>query len=1309
MNRVCLIVHDLRPPADPAASALARHAWTLARALGREPAGTILLQTGPATTEARAALHYAAREAGATYRHVDEYPLPFTAPLMPAVPAHRTGWHVAHALGALDVSAALFLGDIAHAATALAGRRGGSALTGSRIVLALDAPAELRRQQAGQFPTDGRIDIATDFLERQAVAGADSVVVISEPVLAWLRSAGWALPANISVEPLIQENDEAAIRAFCRSLLAGDAPHESRVNSLLPQPSTSSPLPRVSVCVPFYEQPALLGDALALLAAQSLPPYEVIVVDDGSKSAEAAAAFADAGRRFARPGWKFLRQENAGPAAARNRAAREATGDALLFCDADNRFRPGMVATLARALAQTGADAVACAFQAFRAPEDPQQDDPGYVFAPLGACLELGLIENVLADTNTLVRRDVFLDLGGFPERIIDEDWQFFLQLVRRPYRLEVVPAVLFDYRLAPVSRARSQSELASATGVVAPVLAAADPAWQRLWPHAAGLVRDPRLGRLECAIEEERVRTGEARDRTAEAQALVRRRQWEIVLQKAALERERTQRAQSEADLTRRLTGQTQRAAGLDQRVTELESALRQSDDKVRRMQASASWQLTAPLRALRRATLDRWGKMAASTPAGGAAPTPPPPVLVAIDVPSCWEAAPAVGAIGGWCLLESGMPVRDIRATIDGVAHPVRYGLNREDVVAAHRFDAATSRACGFQLEYRLEPDRDYLLVVETQAPDGRWNRSHERTLHTSSRPRAVRDYTAWVEAFGRVTPEKAAALRARLTALPAEQRRLISVLMPVYNTPERWLVRAIDSVREQVYENWELCLADDASTEPHVRPLLERYAAADPRIHVVFRAQNGHISHASNSALELAHGEFVALLDHDDELAPDALAEVVLLLAGRPDADIVYTDEDKIDEAGRRYTPYFKPDYLPDLLKGQNCLSHLSVFRTALMRTVGGFRPGYEGSQDWDLALRVVDRTTPDRVRHIPKVLYHWRAISGSTAREVSEKDYSLDAARRALLDHFARRQIEVDVRPVPGSHWQIVYPLPARHPLVSIVIPTYNAAALLHTCVASIFARTDYAPYEIVIVNNRSDDPETLALFAELTQEPNVHVIDYDAPFNFSALNNFAVRQTRGDVLCLLNNDVEVVTHRWLDELVSHAVRPEIGAVGAMLYFPDLTMQHAGVVLGLGGVANHAFIKHPHGTGGQMNRARLVQNYSAVTAACLVIRRAVFEQVGGFNETDLPIAFNDIDFCLRVRAAGYRNLWTPFAELIHHESASRGKEDTPEKQARFDREVAYMRRTWGEQLDHDPAYNLNLALNVEGWDLAWPPRE
>jgi GT2 family glycosyltransferase len=717
--------------------------------------------------------------------------------------------------------------------------------------------------------------------------------------------------------------------------------------------------------------------------------------------------------------------------------------------------------------------------------------------------------------------------------------------------------------------------------------------------------------------------------------------------------------------------------------------------------MQRSFSWRSTAPLRWLRRIFLNR--------PALPSPPSEPLQTLSALDIPSIWDAAPANAEISGWCLYPDGRPVGGIRARIgtDTILAGT-YGLDREDVAKAHGFTRPYSRACGFRIRYDLPVETTHQIFLEVLGDDNQWHPLVERTLHTSAKPRSVRDYTAWVETFDRITSERAQSLRLRLAALPADRLPLISVLMPVHNTPERWLSRAIESVRAQIYERWELCIADDASSAPHVRPLLEKLGTADERIRVVFRAENGHISCASNSALEMVQGKFVALLDHDDELPPDALAEVVLLLAARPDSDLVYSDEDKIDEDGRRYCPYFKPDFLPDLLTGQNMVSHFSVYRTALVRAAGGFRAGYEGSQDWDLALRVIERTTPDRVRHVPKVLYHWRAISGSTAREVGEKCYSVDAARRALLDHFERRGLNVKILPVNGSHWQIVYPLPEKHPLVSIIIPTHNAAALLRTCVASIFARTNYAPYEILIVNNRSDDPEALALLAELSREENVHVLDYDAPFNYSALNNFAVQHTHGGILCFLNNDIEVITKRWLDEMVSHAVRPEIGAVGAMLYYPDSRIQHAGVILGLGGVAQHAFIGLPRGSDGQLNRARLVQNYSAVTGACLVVRREVFEQVCGLNETDLAVAFNDIDFCLRVRAAGYRNLWTPFAEFYHHESASRGKEDTPERQQRFAREVDYMRRTWGPLLDNDPAYNPNLALSMTGFDLAWPPR-
>ncbi|MFA5265572.1 MAG: glycosyltransferase, partial [Opitutaceae bacterium] len=724
--------------------------------------------------------------------------------------------------------------------------------------------------------------------------------------------------------------------------------------------------------------------------------------------------------------------------------------------------------------------------------------------------------------------------------------------------------------------------------------------------------------------------------DKRTEPSDVARRAQrlkWEKVRRQLERENDRNVRnesARSVASAAIHVEEVKRRYWELEGKYEALQSQLARSEDKIHRMQNSASWRMTAPLRTVRRA-IEGDGVPKGASSSAPATDQPIPRFLWSLDQPLDWNAAPSVGPIRGWFVwLPEGLPASTIRIHFGDKVLPARMELPREDVVAVHAFNPGISLKCGFHVDYRLDADRDYPLLFEVQAPDGRWIPFEKRTLKTSNQPQTVRDYGAWVEAFGRIDREKRAALRNRIALLPESKRPLISVLMPVYDTPERWLSRAIESVRDQVYENWELCIADDASPAPHVRPLLERFAAMDPRIRICFRSENGHISQASNSALELVRGDFVALLDHDDEIPPDALAEVILHLAAHPDADLVYSDEDKLDEEGRRTLPYFKADFLPDLLTGQNCCSHLSVYRTALVKEVGGFRTGFEGSQDWDLALRVTERTTPAQVQHIPKILYHWRMVKGSTSCDVSEKSYSVDAARRALAEHFARQGINVGLTQVPGSHWRVLHPLPEPRPLVSIIIPSHNAAPLLRMCVASLLSRTDYEPLEVIVVNNRSDAPEALALLDELGREPGVRVLDFDAPFNYSAINNFAVKQARGDIVCLLNNDIEIISRDWLSEMVSHAVRPGIGAVGAMLYYPDMTIQHAGVILGLGGVANHIFIHEPSGTAGYMNRARLVQNYSAVTGACLVVRRSLYEQMGGLDEVNLAVAFNDIDF-------------------------------------------------------------------------------
>lgn len=533
------------------------------------------------------------------------------------------------------------------------------------------------------------------------------------------------------------------------------------------------------------------------------------------------------------------------------------------------------------------------------------------------------------------------------------------------------------------------------------------------------------------------------------------------------------------------------------------------------------------------------------------------------------------------------------------------------------------------------------------------------------------------------------------------------LISLLLPVYQTPEPWLRRCIDSVLGQVYGNWELCIADDASPSMHIQCVLHEYEQRDPRIRVVYRQDNGHIAEASNSALALAHGEYVGLLDHDDELRPHALLEMAEAVIASPSLEFLYSDEDKIDEDGRRFDPYFKPDWNPDLLLSQNYICHFTVIRTSLVRSVGGFRKGFEGSQDHDLILRCTERLSAGRIHHIPKVLYHWRAIAGSTALEHGAKDYAAAAGSRAVAEHLQRTGVLAKVEQMPHGHYRIHWPLPLQMPKVSVVIPTRDRLDLLRKCVESIFSRTSYENFECLVVDNQSTDPEALGYLDELRSRKNVRVLSYDMPFNYSAINNWAVSQCDGEVLCLLNNDIEVISEDWLGEMVAHAIRPDIGAVGAMLYYPDGSIQHAGVILGVGGVANHAYIHEPSGYAGHGARGLVVQNLSAVTGACMVLRRALYEYVGGFDER-LQVAFNDIDLCLRLCEAGYRNLWTPFAELYHHESATRGSDDSSEKRLRFVSEVQHMQERWGEWLQNDPAYNPNLSLDDCKSSLSFPPR-
>ena len=526
----------------------------------------------------------------------------------------------------------------------------------------------------------------------------------------------------------------------------------------------------------------------------------------------------------------------------------------------------------------------------------------------------------------------------------------------------------------------------------------------------------------------------------------------------------------------------------------------------------------------------------------------------------------------------------------------------------------------------------------------------------------------------------------------------RPLISILVPVYNVEERWLERCVDSVLRQTYPNWELCLADDHSSDPSVRPNLERLASMDDRIKVVFRNENGHISRATNSALEIAAGEFVALMDNDDELAPQALYEVVAALNVNPSLDLIYSDEDKIDEEGNRTDPTFKPDFSPDLLFSTNYISHLGVYRTEVARAIGGFRAGYEGSQDYDFVLRFIERTSRDRIYHVPRILYHWRMIATSTAADPSSKSYAFIAGQRALQDALDRAGLDAsaDMGPLNGIY-NVHYRVPGEE-LVSIIIPTKDGYDNIERCVTSIISKTTYPAYEVLIVDNGSLNPKMRGLYKQLDDASGgkVRVIDADIPFNFSRINNLAAHEARGKYLLFLNDDTEVIAPGWLTTMVSFAQQDRVGVVGAKLYYPYDKVQHAGVVLGLTGVAGHVFSGALRDEVGRYGRLMENANYYAVTAACCMVRSDVFNQIGGFDET-YEVAYNDVDLCIRIHdTLGKDVVFAHEAELYHYESVTRGYDrENRMKKRRLKEEAARFYRQHKSAVDHDPYFNENLS--------------
>ncbi len=592
------------------------------------------------------------------------------------------------------------------------------------------------------------------------------------------------------------------------------------------------------------------------------------------------------------------------------------------------------------------------------------------------------------------------------------------------------------------------------------------------------------------------------------------------------------------------------------------------------------------------------------------------------------------------------------------------------------------------------------------------------YQRTIH---RLRGKRDYQIWI-AKNRLTKRDIVAAQRQIAQWKLQPK--FSVIMPVYNVEAKWLKKAIESVQNQIYPNWELCIADDASTHPHISTILTRYSKLDPRIKVVVREENGNISAASNSALELATGDYIALIDNDDELAINALFENAKLINRHPDADFIYSDEDKIDTKGNRFNPFFKPDWSPEYFHACMYTCHLGVYRTSLIHEIGGFRSEYDGAQDYDLVLRVVEKTK--NIYHIPKILYHWRMLPTSAASGEHAKPWAYVAAKKALEAMLERSPYPGRVEAGPHAGYFRVRRDIIGEPLVSIIIPSAGTTidtpegslCLLENCIRSIRQRSTYCNFEIIVVDGYDIPESTLEAIpwttshlcaiaprfandngaASLHPAPNLHLVRCVEPFNFSMRINRGAEKAKGQFLLLLNDDIEVITPDWIESMLELAQQSEIGAVGAKLLFPDGKIQHMGVAI-LGGNPGHAFYSCEGNHPGYFCSNLINRNYLAVTGACLMMRRELFWELGGLDE-NFPLNYNDVDLNLKAHQAGYRNVVTPFVQLIHYESASRQKGLKPGEWENLNNKW----KSYFKAIGGDPYYNPNLALNVANFELS-----
>lgn len=1015
---------------------------------------------------------------------------------------------------------------------------------------------------------------------------------------------------------------------------------------------------RVQVVVPCHNDGGFLEEAVASLGPGRERGEGVIIVNDGSTDAHTRAVLDSLRTR----GFRVIDQCGQGLPAARNTGWRACTAPYVFFLDADNRVEADLPERAVAALERTGAAVAYSDKQEFGLREARvAQHMPDLPHLLVGNRI----------DACVAMRRSVLEAVGGFDEALRDgyEDWELWIRLLAAGHAFVHVPEVLFQYRVREGSLLSRMHDPALRARTIAHIARKHAALFQA---HAPVIVTElHRIQANDHALIAEAERTLAA-ERAGHGAALAQAED-RVQAARQAQQREREAAAQREQQAQVLLERLRTAKARSDTRVADVSLALRTAQEEKDRLSTEAHRLVGEVDKALRALDVQRDHARALQALIG-----------------QYEERIKAIEASRLWRMRRAWYKMRALLRTGSSTSKRGFKWLRRITFLVSGKGRGILRKflAKVFKALYLWTEVRPVRIVVGEEQP-------HLFLASTSADP-----YERWMAGhFAR--PADLVAYRedaARFTHQP-----LISVVMPVYNTPIALLDAAIRSVADQSYPHWELCIADDNSSDPAVRRALERWMEADDRIRAVFRTENGHISKASNSALELAKGEFIALMDHDDLLAPDALHHVVKAIDRDPALDLIYTDEDKIDEHGRHSEPHFKPQWCPDHLLSRNYFGHLVVLRTAIVKDIGGFRAGFEGSQDYDLLLRFTERS--QRIARVPRVLYHWRIHAGSAARSEEVKPYAYDAAKRALGEALERRGEPAEVSFLSGFRG---YGIRFTRPLegkVSVIIPTKDKAEVLGTCLRSLFALTDHPDFEVLVISNNSRERATTELLEEMKRAhpDRFRWHAHDILFNFSALMNEGARRTTGQHLLYLNNDTEIIHADWMRALHEWSQRPSIGAVGAKLLYHNDTIQHAGVVIGLGGVAGHTFTGTHKDGPGYFNYVNTINNYSAVTAACLMVERKKLEAIGGWEER-FTVEYNDVDLCLRLREHGWNNVYLPHVGLYHYESLTRGHPHmTKESYERHLREVGLFQERWSGYVADDPCYNPNLTRGAHDWRL------